>query len=310
MIWGGSQLRERLGKAIPSDKTGESWELSGVADNVSVVSNGEYAGCTLDEWIALAPEQTLGKKNVARTGSAFPLLIKFIDACDNLSVQVHPNDEQARPFNSLGKTEMWYILNAQQGATLISGFAQDVSAQEYAKAVENNTLEQILQHHPVQRGDVFFIPAGRVHAIGKGILLLEIQQSSNITYRIFDYNRKDAQGNSRELHTRQAMQVIDYKAQHPAQSTASPAINQPANLAACKYFTTNLLKIDQPTQRDNSVHQSFVVYIGTQGSTQIEYAAGKFETLNEGETILLPAALAHVQLAPNAGLAEVVEVYV
>ncbi|GHT66291.1 mannose-6-phosphate isomerase [Bacteroidia bacterium] len=309
MIWGGTALRENLGKATTSNKVGESWELSGVPDNVSMIGNGEYAGYSLDKLIALSPEQILGKTNVTRTGIAFPLLIKFIDACDDLSIQVHPNDEQAKSLGSAGKTEMWYILNAQPNATLISGFSQPLSSEQYANCVKNNTLESVLQKHPVARGDVFFIPAGRVHAIGKGIVLLEIQQSSNITYRIFDYNRRDANGNPRQLHTEQAMQVIDYKVYPDYKTHYTASSNVPSVLAQCPYFTTNLLKINKLKTRDYAHLDSFVIYICTQGSAKIEYGQGKSETISLGETVLLPAAIKSASLVPQ-GEAEVVEVYV
>lgn len=308
MLWGGTALRTTLGKQTPSDKTGESWELSGVADNVSVIRNGEYAGASLDDIIGKAPAKILGNTAASLTGSKFPLLIKFIDACDNLSIQVHPNDTQAAPLGSAGKTEMWYILSAQPDATLISGFAQTLAPAQYAEHVKNDTLESVLQKHPVARGDVFFIPAGRVHAIGRGIVLLEIQQSSDITYRIYDYNRRDAQGNPRQLHTEQAMQVIDYQHYNDYKTSYVAAQNTPCTLAKCQYFTTNLLKINKLAQRDYNHINSFVIYICTQGTAQIEYGRGEREIIGLGETALLPAVIKSATLVPQ-GEAEIVEVY-
>jgi mannose-6-phosphate isomerase len=298
-----------LGKAAPSDKTGESWELSGVSGNVSVIQNGEYAGCSLDDFIAHAPEEILGTKNTTRTGKAFPLLIKFIDACNDLSIQVHPNDEQARPLGSAGKTEMWYILNAQPEAKLISGFTQTLTQQNYAERVRDNLLECVLRKCSVERGDVFFIPAGRVHAIGKGILLLEIQQASDITYRIFDYNRRDAQGNLRQLHTQQAMQVIDFCDVRGDKTLYSASLNTPGTLASCSYFTTVLLSFNRPLRRDYEHLSSFVIYVCTAGSATVEYRKGQYETIALGETLLLPAAVNQTTLVPQ-GNAEIVEIFV
>ena len=196
VIWGGSAICPFKGITPVENGVGESWELSHVEGNYSVVANGELEGKSLDDLIQSYGKQLLGEKVVERFGTTFPLLIKFIDARDHLSIQVHPDDELAKKrHNSFGKTEMWYVIKAEKGAGLYSGFSQQIDAEEYVKRVENNTIMDVLQRYDVHEGDVFFLPAGRVHAIGAGCFIAEIQQTSNITYRIYDYNRKDAQGN-------------------------------------------------------------------------------------------------------------------
>ena len=211
-IWGGNKLQQELNKDFSSErKIGESWEISGVTNDISVVANGELKGKNLSELIQEYAEQLLGKKNVQKFGSEFPLLIKFIDANDVLSIQVHPDDELAKErHNSFGKTEMWYVLGAEKESNLIVGFNQEVDQNLYQKKLKEGKLEEILNLEKVEKGSTYFIPAGRVHAIGKGILVAEIQQTSDVTYRIYDYNRKDDQGNTRELHTEWALDAIDY----------------------------------------------------------------------------------------------------
>ena len=212
ILWGGSEICKFKNLSTKLDGIGESWEISQVKDNVSVIANGEYKGKNLTELMQEKGAELLGQHVLDRFGDKFPLLIKFIDARDNLSIQVHPNDKLAKErHNSFGKTEMWYVISAQEGAGLYSGFSKQITPDEYVERVENNTIMDVLQFHPVKSGDVFFLPAGRIHAIGKGIFIAEIQQTSDITYRIYDYNRKDANGKGRELHTALAKDAIDYK---------------------------------------------------------------------------------------------------
>ena len=212
VIWGGNEICKFKDVNPKLEGIGESWEISQVEGNVSVVADGEYKGATLTEVMEKEGVSLLGKHVVERFGKDFPLLIKFIDARDFLSIQVHPDDTLAKErHNSFGKTEMWYVISAVEGAGLYSGFSQEITPEEYVERIENNTITDVLQFHEVKSGDVFFLPAGRVHAIGKGIFIAEIQQNSNITYRIYDYNRKDQNGNGRELHTELAKDAIDYK---------------------------------------------------------------------------------------------------
>ncbi len=308
-IWGGQRLKE-LGKSISdSERIGESWELSGVLGDESIVANGFLAGNSLSEIIEVYMDEVAGKKIFDRFGTQFPLLIKFIDAADDLSIQVHPDDALAEErHHSFGKTEMWYVLDGEPGAELISGFIENVDEYLYLKHLQDGTLDTIMQHFPVEKGDVFFIPAGRVHAIGKGCLIAEIQQTSDITYRLFDYNRIDDKGNPRELHTDLALDAIHFQyvtdaKQHPV---ASP--NVPCELASCQYFTTNLVKLTSSLSRDYYLLDSFVIYLCTQGSFEIEYSGGRM-SVTKGETVLLPALLFEVTLHP-APQAELLEIYV
>lgn len=309
MIWGGTMLADIYGKKTLSPRIGESWELSTVSGSISVIANGECAGMPLDKLIAKNSQQILGKRAAEYAEGRFPLLIKFIDACDNLSVQVHPNDEQAKPYGSLGKTEMWYVLHAKPNASLISGLCKPLTEEEYLLRVKNGTLSEILQKHPVAAGDVFFIPAGRIHAIGSGIVLLEIQQSSDITYRIFDYNRRDAHGKQRELHTEQARQVINYNDCGNTKSTIERKKNSPFCICECPYFKANVIDMDANTtiERDYGAEESFAVLTCTKGSALIRYSDDETITLSMGETTLIPAAIERISLIVN-DCTEIVEV--
>jgi mannose-6-phosphate isomerase len=300
LIWGGTKLNTVLGKKTDSDKSGESWELSGVQKNISVVANGFLKGNNIQELTEIYMGELVGDKVFEKFGIEFPLLIKFIDANDKLSIQVHPNDEVALDrHNAYGKTEMWYVLENEEGAELICGFNRDVTQEEYVEHLNNNTLNEILNSEKVQSGDCFFIPAGRIHAIGNGILLAEIQQTSDVTYRVFDYNRKDAHGKSRELHTELALDVIDYKAYPQYKTNYTEALNEPVELIDCNYFTTNLIKFDKPVERDYFLLDSFVLYIVTEGKFDIFYAEGESISAQKGETILIPAALKNIKLKPQ-----------
>lgn len=307
IIWGGSDICPFKGISPVQDGIGESWELSHVEGNYSVVAEGELAGKSLDELIKTYGKQLLGGKVMERFGTTFPLLIKFIDARDNLSIQVHPNDELAKArHNSFGKTEMWYVVKAAKNASLYSGFSKQIDAEEYVKRVEDNTIMDVLQRYDVNEGDVFFLPAGRVHAIGAGCFIAEIQQTSNITYRIYDYNRKDANGNGRELHTELAKDAIDYTLYPDYRTHYKAHTNATVELADCKYFTTNLIEIDATMTRDFSELDSFVVYICMSGSAVIKDDKGNEVNVHQGQTVLIPADTKSVSLipAPNAKFME------
>lgn len=309
-LWGGSKLRKLLNKKDATDKSGESWELSGVEGNISVVSEGFLEGNNLQEIIEVYMGDLVGQKVFDKYGTLFPLLIKFIDACDDLSIQVHPNDEVAlQRHNSFGKTEMWYVMQADAGSELIAGFNKQVEKPEYLEHIQKNSLTQILNSTPVKPGDVFFMPAGRIHAIGKGILLAEIQQTSNITYRVYDYNRTDASGNPRELHTEQAVEVIDYNFYDTYKTPYIQKKNEPVNLAECKYFTTNLLELTGPIERDMQQFDTFIIYMGIEGETIIKYRNNNSVTLRKGETILVPAEISHYYLHPETE-SKLLEIYI
>lgn len=310
-IWGGSKIKSVLNKdygQLPN--CGESWELSGVEGNVSVVTNGYLAGNDLNELMEVYMGDLVGEDIYEHFGNEFPLLIKFIDANDDLSIQVHPGDEMAAErHNSYGKTEMWYVIQADKGSKLQSGFNQQVDQEIYLEKLEKVELTDILNFEEVTSGDVFFIPAGRVHAIGKGILLAEIQQTSDITYRIYDYDRRDDKGNTRELHTDQALDAIDYTVFPEYKTKYEPKINESVELASCKYFTTNVLELDEIIEKDYSQLDSFVIYICIEGELHVETESGN-EKIKLGETILLPAAIENVKLNPVSGKAKLLEVYI
>lgn len=303
IIWGGDEICKFKGITPEQDGVGESWEISSVEGNVSVVANGELENKSLDEVIATYKEQLVGKQNFATFGTTFPLLIKFIDARDNLSIQVHPDDALAKVrHNSFGKTEMWYVINAAPGAFLYSGFAKEMTPDQYVQSIEDNTFVDALEKHDVKAGDVFFLPAGRVHAIGAGTFIAEIQQTSNITYRIYDYNRKDANGNGRELHTELAKDAIDFKVYDNYQNSYARKENEAVELESCKYFTTNLLELTQSVDRDYSKIDSFIAYICMGGACTIKDNKGNELSVKQGETILIPADTTSMNIKPEGNV--------
>jgi len=289
---------------------GESWEISSVKGNVSVVANGFLKGNTLSEIIEIYMGDLVGEKVYEKFGVEFPLLIKYIDASDVLSIQVHPNNELAKErHNAYGKTEMWYVIQADKGAELISGFNRTIKKEEYLEHLENKTLKNILNVEKVKSGDVFFIPAGRVHAIGAGILLAEIQQTSDITYRIYDWDRLDNKGNLRELHTLLALDALDFKLCKYPQQVYKKQINEPVNIAECKYFTTNLLNLNLLLQKDYNNIDSFIIYLCLEGCFAINYGNNKKENVNTGETVLIPALIKELIIEPSPS-AKILEVYI
>ncbi|KAA9349640.1 type I phosphomannose isomerase catalytic subunit [Larkinella humicola] len=310
-IWGGQKIKTVLGKDFsPLPNCGETWEISGVTGNISVVAEGPLKGQSLQDLLEHYKDELVGKHVYERFGNEFPLLVKFIDANDDLSIQVHPNDELAKKrHKSFGKTEMWYILAADEGATLNSGFNREVTKDEYVKAVADNTLMDILNIEPVSAGDVFFLPAGRVHYIGKGILLAEIQQTSDITYRIYDFDRTDDKGQKRELHTELAVDAIDYTHYDQYKTPYDSQPNQSVNAVTSDYFVTNVLKFDQEVLHDYTHLDSFVILVCVDGSLTVETGDGYRIPLKTGQCALLPASTTQVTLLPN-GPMTVLESYV
>lgn len=299
MIWGGNALYEHYNKPFPANsKIGESWEVSALPGHISVIENGRLQGNNIEELIEIYMGDLVGEKVFNRFGLDFPLLVKLIDANDVLSVQVHPDDELAAVrHGSYGKTEMWYVLDARPGAELINGFNQVVSPGIFSEKIKEGKLLDILNVEKVSPGDVFFIPAGRVHAIGKGIILAEIQQASDITYRIYDWDRLDTEGNARQLHIDQAMDAIDFNYYKDQKVTYEIKRNHPVRLAGCQYFTTNLLDFDIRVGRDYSLIDSFVIYICTHGQFSVEWEQGKID-VQKGETILIPSTFENISLSP------------
>ncbi len=309
-IWGGKKLREILGKTGASDKAGESWEISGVQDNISVAENGFLAGNNLQELIEVYMGDLVGDRIYEKYGIEFPLLIKFIDATEKLSIQVHPADELARArHNSYGKTEMWYIIQAEKDAELISGFNRKVDKETYLEHFNNNTLTDILNNVKVNSGDVIFLPAGRIHSIGAGILLAEIQQTSDITYRIFDFNRVDAEGKPRELHTDLAVDAIDYTFYDNYKQDYIKKENESSQIVKCGYFTTNILDFNITVEKDYVNLDSFVIYMCLEGEFEIKYCEKEIEKVKKGETILIPAELKNLELNPLIQT-KILEVYI
>lgn len=309
-IWGGGKLKSILNKNEASNNCGESWELSGLEGDVSVVNNGFLKGNSLSELIEIYMSDLVGEKIYDKFGGEFPLLFKFIDASKVLSIQVHPDDKLAKKrHNAYGKTEMWYVLNADKNAEIITGFNKEINKNKYLEALNDNKLKSILNIENVKTNDAYFIPAGRVHTIGKGILLAEIQQTSDITYRIHDWNRKDEQGNERELHTDLAIDAIDFKAYDSYKTDYKAELNTAVNLADTKCFTSNLIDLDNAIENNYSFLDSFIVYMCLEGALEIELNNGTSELLKKGETILIPAIAERVTLIPKIK-SKVLEVFI
>jgi mannose-6-phosphate isomerase len=296
-IWGGEKLKTVLNKDYDEDLIGESWEISDVEDNETQVSDGPLKGKTLRELTDMYQSDFVGSKVYKQFGNEFPLLIKFIDAKTPLSIQVHPSNELARErHNSFGKNEMWYIMQADEDAELIIGFNKAVKKEEYIHHLDNATLIDILNIEKVKEGDTFYIPTGRVHAIGAGVLLAEIQQTSNITYRIYDYNRIDTKtGETRELHTALAVDAIDYNFHDSYKTTYEAELNKSCKLVHSPYFKTNIVEIEGVMDMDYSNHDSFVIYMCVDGGLKLQCNRETY-ILNKGESILIPAAINHVKL--------------
>ncbi|MFS4417679.1 type I phosphomannose isomerase catalytic subunit [Maribacter sp. 2307ULW6-5] len=288
-LWGGTKLRDVLKKEIPTDTTGESWEISTVPGDVSVVGNGAYAGKNIQELLEAYGPDFVGTSVHRRFGREFPILIKFIDAKQDLSVQLHPNDELAKErHNSFGKTEMWYVMDADPGAQLIVGFNKDVTKEEYGAALENDGLLNLLHYEQVTEGDTFFINTGKIHAIGAGVLLAEIQQTSDVTYRVFDFNRRDKDGNFRELHTDLALDAIDYKKKNDFKVSFETNANRSNAMVDCPYFKTQFLRLTQDHNLDTATRDSFTILMCVGGSGAVHTAQGRVP-LQRGETVLVPA---------------------
>lgn len=307
-IWGGNKIEKCL-KHSHVANCGESWEISGIVNDESVVSNGFLAENNLNELMEIYLTDLVGEKNYEKYGLGFPLLIKFIDAQDNLSVQVHPDDTLAQEkYGQNGKTEMWHVIQADEGAGLYVGFNQKITEQQYVSAVENGTLELLLKFYPVKAGDTFMIPAGTVHAIGKGVLLAEIQQLSDITFRIFDWNRVDENGNGRELHTEEALEAIHFEENvGDFQVHYTPEKNKTVTLVHSPFFNTNLLEMDMQVEKSFGHLDTFVIYMCLEGSAFLVSGDNK-ERLETGEVVLVPAEVDHLTIIPDPK-AKLLEVY-
>ena len=295
-LWGGDKIIPFKHLDTQMERVGESWEISGVNGSETIVANGQNKGKSLNQLVREQKEQLVGKENYERFGDEFPLLIKFIDACQDLSIQVHPDDETAhRLGKSRGKTEMWYCLESASGAHLFNGLKKKITPEEYQEMVENDTIVEALASYEVHEGDVFFIPAGRIHAIGAGCFVTEIQQTSDVTFRIYDYKRKDKDGNCRELHTMEAAESIDYTVLPNYRAGYEPKKDEGVQLVECPYFTTAVYDLTEPMTLDYSDLDSFVILIAVKGGGTLT-ADGDTVTFQKGDTILLPATTDEVKV--------------
>lgn len=312
-IWGGNKIKKVLGiDYAPLPNCGEAWMISGVEDNPSIVSNGFLEGNELNELVEIYMGELVGDDLFNRFGLEFPILIKFIDAADYLSIQVHPDDELAAKRGiGNGKSEMWYILSADKDAELISGFKRDTTKEEYLEHLENKKLTSLLNFEKVQAGDVFYMPAGRVHALGPGILLAEIQQTSDTTYRIYDWDRVDDKGKSRELHTEEALEAIDFNAYDDYKSNYKEVKNGSSNMVTSPFFTTNIIVLDKALAKDYTELDSFVIYICVEGNLTLVHDGEeeKQVALSKGEAVLIPAVIDRIDLIPST-TSKILEVFI
>lgn len=300
LIWGGDKIAAYKGLKTDLPNIGESWELSGVQGSESVVVGGRYAGHTLPQLIAELKGELVGEAVYKRFGTEFPLLVKFIDARDDLSIQVHPDDALAQMRHGKhGKTEMWYVVGADRGAHLKAGFSQQLTPAEYERRVADNTITDVLCDYAVQPGDLFFLPAGRVHAICAGSFVAEIQQTSDVTYRIYDYGRVGKDGQPRELHTELAKNAIDYTVLPDYRSHYVQVKNCETELVVCPYFTTSLYDLDAPVEKDLSQTDSFLVVMCLAGRGMLVDDEGNETPLRQGETVLVPASTRWIRFTPN-----------
>ena len=310
-VWGNSRIKEKLNRQDAPDKCGESWEISALEGDVSVVSNGFLSGNNLQEIIEVYMDDIVGKTVFDKYGIEFPLLIKFLDANEQLSIQVHPDDEMAKEkHHAYGKTEMWYVLDADTYAEIIMGFNRKVEREEFEKKLATNEFLELLNvEKNLKRGDVFYIPAGRIHSLGKGLLVAEIQQTSDITYRLYDWDRVGLDGKPRELHTDLALDAIDYSYFSSYKTEYSKDFDTENKVVNSKYFSVNYLNITKPFLRDFNEYDTFVIYMAIDKGFSIEHNGEKTE-VKKGETVLVPAAIPMFTLVPENGQTEVLEIFI
>ena len=312
VVWGGNLLRPYKGLDASDEPIGESWEVSAVPTSTSVVRNGVYAGKDLISVINEQPDAILGKKVNEKYNGRLPLLVKFIDAKRDLSIQVHPNDEMAlREHGKMGKSEMWYIIKADEGAHLYAGFKQQITPYEYQKRVEDGTITEVLADHQVKAGDVFYLPAGRVHAICGGILLAEVQQSSDVTYRIFDYNRSGLDGKPRTLHTELAAKALDYHVIDNYRTEYEENSNKAVQIIDSPYFSVRVMEVSKPFHRDLLKYDSFIITMCIEVDCVIKVrSTGEEFLLLRGNSTLIPAAIADYDILPQQGMSRILDAYI
>ena len=312
VVWGGNQLRPYKGMTSSDEPIGESWEVSAVPSSTSIIANGEFKGKDLISVINEHPDEILGKKVDQKYNGKLPLLVKFIDAKRDLSIQVHPNDEMAmREHGKMGKSEMWYVIKAEEGAHLYAGFKEEITPYEYQKRVEDGSITEVLADHQVKAGDVFYLPAGRVHAICGGILLAEVQQSSDVTYRIFDYNRPGMDGKPRELHTELAAQALDYNVIDNYRTEYEDSSNRAVQIIDSPYFSVRVMEVSKPFHRDLKKYDSFIITMCIEGDCKIHLRSTDEEILlKQGNSTLIPAAIADFDVIPQKGKTRILDAFI
>ena len=312
VVWGGNQLRPYKGLAPSEEPIGESWEVSAVPTSTSIISNGELKGKDLITAINEHPDAIVGKKVNEKYDGKLPILVKFIDAKRDLSIQVHPNDEMAiREHGKMGKTEMWYVIKAAEGAHLYAGFKQKITPEEYQKRIVDGTITEILADHQVKAGDVFYLPAGRVHAICGGIMLAEVQQSSDVTYRIYDYNRPGLDGKPRELHTDLAAKALDYHVEDNYRTEYVDTSNKAIQIMDTPYFDVRIMEVDKPFHRGLLKYDSFIITMCIEGGCKIHVRnTGDEIILKEGYCTLIPAAIADYDIIPQGSKSRILDAFI
>lgn len=312
VVWGGTQLRPFKGLTPSEEPIGESWEVSAVPSSTSIISNGEWKGRDLISVINEQPEAILGKAVNEKYQGKLPLLVKFIDAKRDLSIQVHPNDEMAmREHGKMGKSEMWYVIKADEGAHLYAGFKQEITAEEYQQRIADGTITDVLADHKVKAGDVFYLPAGRAHAICGGILLAEVQQSSDVTYRIFDYNRPGMDGKPRELHTELAAKALDYHVIDNYRTDYTETSNKAVQIIDSPYFSVRVIEVSKQFHRDLRKYDSFIITMCIEGDCKIRVrSTGEEVLLKQGNSTLVPAAIADYDIIPQGGKTRILDAFI
>ena len=311
-VWGGHQIQAYKGLAATDEPIGESWEVSAVPPSTSIISNGEWSGRDLISVIDEQPEAILGKAVNERFQGKLPLLVKFIDARQDLSIQVHPDDEMAqREHGKMGKSEMWYVLKADQGAHLYAGFEQEITADEYQQRITDGSITHVLARHEVRKGDVFYIPAGRVHSIGAGIMLVEVQQSSDVTYRIYDYDRRGLDGNPRELHTELAAKALDYHVEENYRTEYMETYNRAMKIIDTPDFVVRVMEVTGSFHRNLLKYDSFIISVCLEGDCKISIrSTGDEIMLPAGHSTLIPAAIADYDIIPLHGMSRLLESFI
>ena len=312
VVWGGNQLKPYKGLEPSDEPIGESWEVSAVPGSTSIIANGEWQGRDLVSLINEYPNDILGKAVNEKYHGKLPLLVKFIDARKDLSIQVHPNDEMAmREHRKMGKSEMWYIIKADEGAHLYAGFKQQITPYEYQKRVEDGSITEVLADHTVKTGDVFYLPAGRVHAICGGIMLAEVQQSSDVTYRIFDYNRPGLDGKPRELHTELAAKALDYHVEENYRTDYLNTSDKAVQIIDSPFFDVRVMEITSTFHRDLRKYDSFVISMCLEGDCKIHVRnTGEEIILKEGNSTLIPAVIADYVIIPLQGKTRILDAFI